>query len=60
MDFYMIVDITKKLAIDYDVLLKDGIALRATFIIDGNGVIRQKSINDLPVGRNVDEVLRLV
>ena len=35
-------------------------ALRATFIIDGKGVLRHKSINDLPVGRNVDEVLRLV
>jgi peroxiredoxin (alkyl hydroperoxide reductase subunit C) len=33
---------------------------RATFIIDTTGVIRHKSINDLPVGRNVDEVLRLV
>lgn len=37
-----------------------GVALRGTFIIDDKGVLRHKSINDLPVGRNVDEVLRLV
>lgn len=36
------------------------VSCRATFIIDSKGVIRHKSINDLPVGRNVDEVLRLV
>ena len=37
-----------------------GIAYRATYIIDTNGVVRHLSISDLPVGRNVDEVLRLV
>lgn len=37
-----------------------GVALRGTFIIDGKGIIRHYSINDLPVGRNVDEVLRYI
>ncbi|KAM7363421.1 peroxiredoxin 3 [Cochliomyia hominivorax] len=54
-------DITKKISSDYGVLLdKEGISLRGTFIIDPNGVLRQYSINDLPVGRSVDEVLRLI
>ncbi|XP_050294517.1 peroxiredoxin-like isoform X1 [Anthonomus grandis grandis] len=37
-----------------------GVAFRGLFIIDGNGIIRQMTINDLPVGRSVDETLRLV
>lgn len=57
----MLSDLTKKIATDYDVLIKDaGIALRGTFIIDPKGTIRQKSINDLPIGRSVDETLRLI
>ncbi|XP_055906295.1 peroxiredoxin-2 [Eupeodes corollae] len=54
-------DITKKISLDYGVLLEnEGIALRGTFIIDANGILRQYSINDLPVGRSVDECLRLI
>ncbi|CAK8681027.1 unnamed protein product [Clavelina lepadiformis] len=54
-------DLTKKISSDYGVLLESaGIALRGLFIIDGNGTVRYAGINDLPVGRNVDEVLRLV
>lgn len=54
-------DITKKISSDYDVLIKnEGIALRGLFIIDPKGVVRQKTINDLPVGRSVDETLRLI
>jgi len=34
--------------------------MRATYIIDKNGVLRHSQMNDLPVGRNVNEVLRLV
>ncbi len=60
MEIPLIGDISKKLSEDYDVKLKNGVALRGTFIIDGKGILRHKSINDLPVGRNVDEVLRLV
>lgn len=46
---------------DYGVLIEeDGIALRGLFLIDPNGIIRQITINDLPVGRSVDETLRLI
>jgi len=40
--------------------LDDGISLRGLFIIDPSGIVRQITINDLPVGRSVDETLRLV
>ncbi|KAF2274467.1 thioredoxin-like protein [Westerdykella ornata] len=46
---------------DYGVLLEEeGIALRGLFLIDPNGVVRQITVNDLPVGRSVDETLRLI
>jgi peroxiredoxin (alkyl hydroperoxide reductase subunit C) len=46
---------------DYGVLLEDeGVALRGIFLIDPKGTLRQITINDLPVGRSVDESLRLV
>ena len=38
----------------------DGVALRATYIIDPRGILRSAQINDLPVGRSVDEVLRII
>ena len=64
MDIPMIADLSKKVAMDYGCLIdkgpEAGVALRATYIIDKNGTLRHMSINDLPVGRNVDEVLRLV
>jgi peroxiredoxin (alkyl hydroperoxide reductase subunit C) len=54
-------DRNHKLSREYGVLLEDeGIALRGTFIVDPRGVVRHSSINDLPVGRSVDEVLRLI
>ena len=54
-------DLTKSIAKDYGVLIEEaGIALRGTFIIDPKGVLRQITVNDLPVGRNVDETLRLL
>lgn len=57
----LLADITKKISTDYDVLIpEEGIALRGLYIIDPKGVIRQKTINDLPVGRSVDETLRLI
>ncbi len=49
-------DLSHQISKDYGVLLDEGIALRGTFIIDKNQVIRHIGINDLPVGRNVDEV----
>jgi len=57
----MISDITKQISKDYGILLEDqGVSLRGLFIIDGKGILRQATINDLPVGRSVDETLRLV
>uniref|UniRef100_A0A1B6C7F6 thioredoxin-dependent peroxiredoxin n=1 Tax=Clastoptera arizonana TaxID=38151 RepID=A0A1B6C7F6_9HEMI len=54
-------DLTHKIAKDYGVYLEDaGHALRGLFIIDNKGVLRQITMNDLPVGRSVDETLRLV
>jgi peroxiredoxin (alkyl hydroperoxide reductase subunit C) len=54
-------DIHKSIARDYEVLKEeDGIAYRGLFLIDREGVIRHQLINDLPLGRSVDEVLRLI
>jgi len=58
--FPMVADLTKSIARDYDVLLGDAVAFRGTFLIDGNGVVRHQVINDLPLGRNVDEAIRMV
>lgn len=51
---------TKSISASYGVLADDGAALRGTFIIDDKGILRQATINDLSVGRNVDETLRLL
>lgn len=57
----MIADLTKEISWSYGVLMEDkGIALRGLFLIDKEGVIRHMLINDLPLGRNVDEALRMV
>ncbi|KAI8071812.1 thioredoxin-like protein [Gongronella butleri] len=57
----IVADKTKKIARDYGVLIEDeGITLRGLFIISPEGIVRQITINDLPVGRNVDEIIRLV
>jgi alkyl hydroperoxide reductase subunit AhpC len=61
MDIPLLSDITKKISKDYGILTPDGgVAFRATFIIDNKGVLRHTSCNDLPVGRNIEETLRLV
>ena len=56
----LISDVNKNIARDYGVLLEGGMALRGTFLIDRAGVVRQETINDLPLGRSVEETLRLV
>ncbi|XP_047370669.1 peroxiredoxin-like [Vespa velutina] len=54
-------DFNKEISAKYNVLLENsGIALRGLFIIDKDGILRQFSVNDLPVGRSVDETLRLI
>ncbi|KAJ7397373.1 hypothetical protein BTVI_136127 [Pitangus sulphuratus] len=61
MNIPVLSDLTKQISRDYGVLLEGpGIALRGLFIIDPNGVIKHLSVNDLPVGRSVEETLRLV
>jgi peroxiredoxin (alkyl hydroperoxide reductase subunit C) len=56
----LVADLNKKIAADYGVLLDAGIALRGLFLIDKSGVVRHALINDLPLGRSVDETLRLL
>jgi alkyl hydroperoxide reductase subunit AhpC len=59
--FPMLADIKRELAGGLGILHKeDGVAMRATFIVDPNGVIRFASVTDMDVGRNVDEVLRVL
>lgn len=64
MQIPMLADVDRTLGKDYGVYLDHsddaGLTLRGTFIIDREGVLRHISINDLPVGRNVRETLRLV
>lgn len=56
----MIADLTKKIATEYGVLSNGGVAFRGTFIIDQHQIVRHQSINDLPLGRNIDEILRII
>jgi peroxiredoxin 2/4 len=56
----IISDLGGKIARDYDVLSNDNVAFRAVFLIDKEGVVRHQLVNDLPLGRSVDEVLRTV
>jgi len=56
----LVADLNKSISRDYGVLLEDGVALRGLFLIDKDGVVRHAVINDLPLGRNVDEALRMV
>lgn len=57
----LIADRNMKISRDYGVLIEEeGIALRGSFLIDPKGTLRQITVNDLPVGRSVDEAIRLV
>ena len=56
----LLADLDKSIARDYGVLLPGGVALRGLFLIDREGIVRHQVINDLPLGRNVDEALRMV
>ncbi|KAK7696435.1 Peroxiredoxin-2 [Cerrena zonata] len=57
----LIADRNMSISRDYGVLIEDeGIALRGLFIIDPKGILRQITVNDLPVGRSVDETIRLI
>lgn len=56
----LVSDIHRTIARDYDVLSDDGVAFRGLFLIDKQGIVRHQLVNDLPLGRNVDEAIRLV
>ncbi len=59
-DIPLLADLNKDTATKYGVLNDGGITFRGTYIIDDHQNVKHMSINDLPVGRNVDEYLRLV
>ena len=59
-NFPLVADLTKNIARSYDVLLNDAVALRGSFLIDDKGIVRHAVVNDLPLGRNVDEMLRMI
>jgi peroxiredoxin (alkyl hydroperoxide reductase subunit C) len=56
----LVSDLNKQISRDYGVLLDAGIALRGLFLIDKAGVVRHALINDLPIGRSVDEAIRVL
>jgi len=56
--FPMIADITKNISRSYGILHNESVSLRGLFLIDKEGTIRHAVINDLPIGRSVDEALR--
>jgi peroxiredoxin 2/4 len=56
----LVSDLSKNISRDYQVLVDGGVALRGLFLIDTKGKIRHAVINDLPLGRSVDEALRMV
>lgn len=60
-EYPIVSDLSKQIAKDYQVLKKeDGVAFRGLFLLDRTGIIRHQLVNDLPLGRSVDEVLRIL
>lgn len=58
--YTMAADLTQQIARAYDVQTDGGVAYRGAFLIDPQGIVRSQIVNDLPLGRNIDELLRLV
>ncbi|GMV97131.1 MAG: peroxidase [Phycisphaerae bacterium] len=56
----LLADVEKRISRDYNVLLDGGVAARGLFIIDGRGILQSYTVNNLAVGRSVDEALRLI
>jgi peroxiredoxin 2/4 len=56
----MIADVRHLIARAYDVEAAGGMAFRGSFLIDRSGIVRHQVVNDLPLGRNIDEMLRMV
>jgi peroxiredoxin (alkyl hydroperoxide reductase subunit C) len=59
-EFPLVSDMKKEVSKAYQVLNDDGISMRGTFIIDEDFMLRHYHVNDLPLGRNVDEVIRII
>ncbi len=59
-DFPLVADMNHEIMEAYGIVHPDGVALRASFLIDENFDVRHQVVNDLPLGRNVDEMLRMV
>lgn len=58
--FPVVSDLSKSISRSYGILLNESVALRGTFLIDRKGVVRHMVVNDLPLGRNIDEAVRMV
>lgn len=58
--FPLVADLSKQISKDFDVLFGATVALRGSFLLDADGTIRHAVINDLPLGRNIDEMLRMI
>jgi peroxiredoxin (alkyl hydroperoxide reductase subunit C) len=58
--FPMVADLKHEITQAYGVEHPDGVALRASFLIDRDGIVQHQTVNNLPLGRNVDEMLRLL
>ena len=56
----LVQDLNKSIARSYGILFNDAVALRGLFLIDPKGIVRHAVINDLPLGRSVNEALRMV
>ena len=56
----LVSDIKKEISNSYGVLFDDAVALRGLFLIDKEGIVRHCVVNDLPLGRNVDEAIRMI
>lgn len=59
-DYPLISDLGGRISQAYGVLAEEGAPYRATVLLDGNGIVRHLSVNDMDVGRNVDEILRIL
>lgn len=59
-NYTLVSDLSKQIARSYDVLCNEEVALRGTFLVDKNFVVRHQLVNDLPLGRSIDETLRTI
>lgn len=59
-DYPLVSDLDKSISRNYGVLLDEGVALRGLFLIDREGILRHKVVNDLALGRSVNEALRVL